>query len=462
MKTKPRDDNPPPGPQGLPFLGVLPFMQRDIAGYFSKIAHRYGDVARFKMGSQCTTLISHPEDIKKIYQHESKGLYDKRLFYQIMKSAFGEGLLVSNGKTWQHQRRLLQPYFLSHQIAKWHAIVTETTRTTLEGLAKPSHDGKPIDIAREMMFLTQVIMIKIIFGEHVQEREVKKVAQAIGVINNGLLQQIIGQMFLNGLMNRVLTPRNRRYRNALNIIHESINGFIQEQRTDHGAAHREDLMSLLKFAKDEDGKQMTETQLRDEIITIFLAGQETTASALAWTCYFLAHHPQAAEGVYAETNDVFGEGMPAYEDLSALVYTRSVIQESMRLLPPAYAVSRTSLCDNEIGGFLIPEGSLVVLSQYVTHRHPKYWDDPERFNPTRFLNDRAHGKCSRDAFFPFGRGQRTCIGMPLAMMEMTIIMAMMLQRYQLKPVSGHKVAPQAYLTLRPRNGIPMRLRPRRR
>jgi cytochrome P450 len=302
---------------------------------------------------------------------------------------------------------------------------------------------QPLDVAAEMLHLTLCIVSKALFNRDLSD-EMDSVGQAVTTVNR-LLSEYLYAPFppLN-----VPTPRNRRFqaaRRTLDQIVQSIITHRRQQNTDMG-----DVLSMLLIAHDEEtGQGMNDQQVRDEVMTLLIAGHETVSTALTWTWYLLSQHPEVERRLYSELDEVLGGHVPTVDHLSRLSYTRMVLEEVLRLYPPAWVFGRKAISDDEIGGYFIPANSMIVLSPYVTHRNPAFWENPEAFNPERFTPERSAGR-PHYAYFPFGGGSRMCIGNNFALMEMQLILATIAQRYRLHLVPGHPVEPEALLSLRPR------------
>jgi cytochrome P450 len=439
------------GPRGLPLVGVLPRMWLDVPGFFNTAAHRYGDIVRFKLGPQETYLVSRPEDIKHIFQQEKKGVYDKGFHYQQMKPVFGDGVFNSNGEAWRRRRRLLQPFFTKSYVANWHEAVTAAAGVMLDDWHEKARNNQPVDLKMEMRRLVESIMARILFATSIPVQAAEKTIGAISTLSDQLLGRILSKYIFRGILNDLPSPANRRFKKALQTLDQTLARFTPQSSAGNVAI--EPLISLLRQAKDQETRwQMNDTELRDQVVTIYFAGQDTTANGLAWTFHYLSQHPNVAARIQAEVDEVLGGNVPTFYDLSRLTYTDWAINESLRLSPPAYAMARTTICEDIIRDYRIPSNSLVTSSQYVTHRHPAYWESPDKFDPERFSQVRSRGR-PRYAFFPFGGGQRTCLGMHLAMMEMTIVTAMVMKAFVLQADPRHRVTQKATLTLRPRHGI---------
>ena len=442
-----------PEPKGQPLVGHLPALRRDALGFFVNARRDLGDIFRFRAGPRHPYLIAHPDMIKHVLLDNYQN-YQKDSAYEKTGPLLGKGLLTSEGDFWLRQRRLAQPMFHRGRIGGFADTMVASTASMLdERWSVYERENAPFDVAAEMMRLTLTIVGWTLFSTDVSG-EAERVGRALSVALEHTNARMRSLLNLESLP----TPANRRFREAIATLDEVVYGLIDERRKAGDADDKQDLLSMLLAARDADtGEGMTDKQVRDEAMTLFLAGHETTANALAWTFYLLSSHPTAAEGLFAEA-DALGH-TPTVADLPKLPYTKMVVEEAMRLYPPAWAVGRRALSPDEIGGYPVEAGSDVVISTYVTHRHSDFWPNPEGFNPERFTKARAEGR-HRFAYLPFGGGPRGCIGNNFAMMEAQLILETVAQRYALELVPGHPVEPQTMITLRPKNGILMRLRPR--
>jgi cytochrome P450 len=436
-----------PGPRGHFLVGNLLAFRRDVLGLLLESRRVYGDLVRFRLGPQIIHLISHPEHIKHVLvAHQSNYDKDTRSSAKI-RAATGLGLLTSNGAFWLRQRRLTQPAFQPRQVVGLTEIMTSTTAALLERWQVHADSGRPLDIASEMMRLTCTIAGKALFGADVSAdlELIERSATVLIEHTYRRLERIID------VPESWPTPGNLRFRRALRQLDDVIYRLIrQRQKADAG---RTDLLSLMLHRRDEEtGQRMSEREVRNETITLLLAGHETTANALAWTWYLLARHPLAAQRARSEVAEVVGERPPALEDLPRLTYTTRVFHEALRLYPPIWVMERRALREDEIGGYTIPAASSVVICPYVTHRHPGLWENPDGFDPDRFLPERGFPHA---AYLPFGLGQRLCIGNHFAMMEAVLILAMVLQRFRLELAPGAVVEPKPSITLRTRHGVLM-------
>jgi cytochrome P450 len=433
----------PAGPRG-PLSGFR--IVRKPLDHIGVDFKRYGDVVRYRIGPIRIFLVVHPDGVKHVLQ-ENHSNYVKSPDYQILKRVLGEGLLTSELPLWLHQRRLMSPIFHRQRIAEFGATMVDSTLKMLDQWSSRD-DGASFDVCNEMMRLTLEIVARVLFKVEIAGESASEIGRNVTVVKERL-----GQFDLGTLMPWMPTRRNREFRGAIRSLDALVDGIIADHR--RGEQDRGDLLSLLLAARDEDtGEAMSDRQVRDEALTLILAGHETTANALAWTWYLLSQNPEVERKLHAELAEVLNGRAPTVADLPALRYTSMVIDESMRLYPPAWSVGRSPLADDEILGCKVPKGSSVMLSQWLTQRHPDFWEDPERFDPERFSPERS-ARRPRYAYFPFGGGPRQCIGNIFALTEANLILAAIAQKYRLRMVAGHRVELQPLVTLRPRYGLKM-------
>ena len=392
-------------------------------------------------------LLDDPAHIHHVLRTNNRN-YLKSRQYELVKLVVGEGLLVSESDSWRRQRRRVQPAFHHRRIAGLASLMVAETERTLSRWSDFSRvQGEPFDVFQAMTDLTLRIISKTLFGV-AADRHFERISGAQCVLDR-YLDRRTAKFF--SLPYWAPTPANLRYRRALANLHGVIHGAIDER--ERGGQRGDDLLSMLLEARDDrTGEGMDKRQLRDEAMTLLFAGHETTAAALSWAWWLLGTHPEAESRVHKELDGVLAGRAPQFEDLPNLSYTRMVFQEAMRLYPPAWATSRRSIDDDEVGGYCVPAGTTVLISPYVTHRNPRYWEDPEIFDPERFLLERSAGH-PEFAYLPFGGGPRKCIGDHFAMTEGVLILTTIAQRYRLLPVPEHPVEPQPLLTLRPKRGI---------
>jgi cytochrome P450 len=435
----------PPGPKGTPFIGSLRRMQRDPLVFLRYVAAEYGDIAHFRLGGFHAFLLSDPGDIEDILVTHHRR-FTKGRALQRARRMLGNGLLTSEGEFHRRQRRLAQPAFHRPRVAAYGEVMTRFAIRFCER----QRAGETIDIAREMNQLTLAIVGRTLFGADVEPQA----AEVREALTAALEMFDVSVSPLASLLERLPLPRMRRFWAALARLDRIVYGIIETRRREGG--DRGDLLSMLLLAHDEegDGGSMTNQQLRDEAMTLFLAGHETTANALAWTWYLLAQHPAAEARLHAEVDALINGRVPTSEDVPKLIFTRMVLAESMRLYPPAWAIGRRAIEAHPVGGYVVAPGSLVLASQWVVHHDPRHYPDPDRFDPDRWLPE-FQALRPRFSYFPFGGGPRVCIGEAFAWMEGILVLATIAQQWRFQLVPGHPVSIQPVITLRPRHGIKM-------
>jgi cytochrome P450 len=417
-------------------------MRRDPLAFLTEVAS-YGPVAHFRIGRQDIFLITDPAGIEDVLITHAAS-FKKGRALERAKRTLGEGLLTSEGSVHLRQRRLMQPAFHKARIAQYAAAMTRASAAMRERW----HPGAPLDLAVEMNRLTLAIVTETLFGADVgSESDTARVQQAITDVLE--MVDLVLVPFADWLVHLPL-PRMRRFRAAQRALDRVIYGIIEDRR--RSGSDRGDLLSMLLHAQDaEDGAAMSDEQVRDEVLTLFLAGHETTANALTWTWVLLARHRDVERHVHREIDAVLGARLPTFEDLARLPYTRAVVSESMRLYPPAWTMGRRALVDYRWSGYDIPAGSIVLMTQWVVHRDARLWPEPERFDPERWLPEPPPRP--RFAYFPFGGGNRMCIGDQFAWTEAMLVLVTLAQAWRLKLDPLHPIEPQPLITLRTRHGV---------
>jgi cytochrome P450 len=441
-----------PGPPASGILGHLRDVERDPLGFFVRSQRDYGDIVGLRLLTQRACLLAHPDHVKRVL-HDRHAYYDKNTWdFRMLKPVLGDSLLTTDGPVWLRQRRLMQPAFHKRRIDAFATVMVDQTAKLCERWAARAASDAPVDVAAEMNRLTLDIVTEALFGTQVGD-QAALVGESVRRLSESFVADIGTPLgFLSIFLKRPL-GRARRPATALHAVVQE----IIERRLAAPDDDRDDLLALLLAARDEDtGERMDPTLLRNQVLTLFVAGHETTSNALAWTWYLLSTNPGVAERLRVELAQALGGRTPTIDDLPQLRYARMVVEESMRLYPPAWATSRNPTEDDEIDGVRIAKGTLVFLSPYLTHRHPDFWPHPERFEPERFEPERVKDR-HRFAYFPFGGGPHLCIGETFAMTEATLVLATLAQRFRLDLAPGAHVEPAPLVTLRPRDGLPMRL-----
>ena len=439
----------PPGPKAR-FPGeLLLAFRRDPLGLFERTAHQYGDVALVRLGRTRLYLLNHPDLVKDVLVLEHRRFHKGRGL-ELAKYLLGDGLLTSEGEFHRRQRRLAQPAFHQQRIAGYAAAMVRQSGRLSERWAELGDRPPVVDIHAEMMRVTLAIVAETLFGADV-EGEAQEIGQAIAT-SMELFRSYMSLPFAP-LLERLPLPSTRRFLKARARLDTTIYRLIAERRA--AAEDRGDLLSMLLLAQDEEGSGgMTDQQLRDEAMTLFLAGHETTANALTWSWYLLSQHPEVEARLHAELDMVLEQRRAEAADVHRLPYASAVLAESMRLYPPAWVIGRRAIMEHEVAGDRVPRGSSVLVSQWVMHRDPRFFPDPQRFNPDRWT-EAARAARPRFAYFPFGAGPRICIGEQFAWMEGVLVLATLARRWRPRLVPGQRIALQPSITLRPAGGIRM-------
>lgn len=438
----------PPGPKGRPIVGVLPQIRRRPLQFMAESARTYGDAVQVKIAHLQACLLSHPSFVEEVLVTQNRKFIKPQLLKQASE-VLGNGLLTSDGEFWLRQRRLAQPAFHRDRIANYAQLMSIFSDQTTNRW----QNGQTMDIHEEMMSLTLQIVARALFGADVSDK-----TEAVGRALDSALQRFTERMSLMRLLDRFPLPRNIRFRQRQRELDGIIYSMIDAGRK--SKTESDDLLSMLLHAQDDDGSQMTDQQLHDEVITLFLAGHETTAISLSWTWMLLAQYPEAESQLHEELDRVLGERPPTIADLPNLRWTEMVVKESMRLYPPAWRVGREAVEDCIIGGYHIPKGMQVVASQWVIHRDPRWYQHPDKFLPERWDSDLAR-QLPKFAYFPFGGGPRRCIGDEFAKMEATLILASIARRFKLTLLPNQQIDYFPSITLRPKYGIQVRTEQRR-
>lgn len=434
----------PPGPRGLPVLGNAVEMIRDPLGFLEHVSREYGDVVRFSLPGQNIYLLNHPSAIDEAFRAQNERLI-KDEFTRRLSVLVGNGLLTSEGRFWKRQRKLAQPAFHHRRVQGYaEAMVRRADRC-----ASQIASGRTRDVHQDMMRLTLDIVAETLFGTDVAET-----ADVIREALDAATDRFAGYAALIPVS--VPTSANRRFRRAVRRLDDVVYGMIREHRA-HG--DRGDLLSMLLDAKIEDGSSMSDQQVRDEVVTLMLAGHETTALTLSFALHCVARNPSVQAVLLAEIQQIC-PGRPATEnDVASLPYARAVVRESMRLYPPAWAIGREVTSPVRIAGYDLEPGTQLWMAQWVVHRDPRYFKNPETFEPERWTPE-LEEQLPRFAYFPFGGGPRVCIGNAFAMMEAVLLLTTIVQKCRIEPTDLPEVRLLPSATLRPRDGIHLRLRPR--
>ena len=443
----------PPGPKGLPVLGAALSLRRDVLGMLTRVAREYGDIAHIPLLLQSRILVSSPAWIEDLIVRQPQKFDKGPGLKDASRRLLGQGLLTSEGELWRRQRRLAQPAFHRQRIGEYAQVMVEQAAAQ----TRDWRDGETRDIAEEMMALTLIIAVKTLFGIEFTE-EAKRVGPAVTLLMRYQLGRLRSPL---KIPMHWPTPSNLRAERAYQFLDSLVYGIIEERRRrrDAGEPEGHDVLSLLMNAMDEDGSRMTAKQLRDEVMTLFIAGHETTAVTLGWLWHLLAHHPQVEARLCEELQSVLGGRAPTPEDLPRMPYLDAVVHEVLRLYPAAYVLQRTSVEPFDLAGYHFPVNTTVIMSQWIVHRDPRLFDAPEEFRPERWL-DGLESRLHPYAYFPFGGGPRRCIGQIFALMEAALVAATLAQKFRFTEPEGTSVVPEPLVTLRAKGGLPMKVKVR--
>lgn len=445
----------PPGPRNLHPLRTALAFQRDPLAFLKRQVDLYGDISQIRLLHLPIILINHPAYVRQVLQ-EKQAHYDKDVFlFKAVRPLFGNGLLAAvGGESWLYQRRLIQPAFHKQRVATFASLITHTTEVMLERWEKYINQDIPINFSEEISRVLLQIVCKALLNIDSLSEQTAAFSRAFIAVHKILAD--FARLPFPPLTFPM--PRNRRLWAEIRTLDEVAYTLIRQRR--QNGEHGGDLLSLLCQAVDEvSGEGMSDRQLRDELITLLVAGHETGANGLSWTCYLLARHPEVAQRLYIEIDQVLGGRKPMMEDLSHLPYTRMVIDEALRLYSPAWQLMRRACQEDEMGGYRIPAETTIFWSPYLLHRHPAFWEKPEEFYPEHFLPEQV-ARRPHHAYVPFSSGPRICIGQSFALTEMLLILTAILQRYHLSLLPEYNVTPEPLLTLRPANGLLVRVHPR--
>ncbi|MBU1822907.1 MAG: cytochrome P450 [Bacteroidetes bacterium] len=447
-----------PRHKGLPLVGNTFAFVRDPLGFLLALQDMYPRMATVNLLGRTITVLQTAEDAKYVLQENNRN-YHKSEAYRVLAIFLGNGLLTSEGDFWRRQRKLAQPTFYKQRLALMTDMMVQETEHLLADWRSHNYT-EPRPIGQDMLRLTLNIVTKALFSTDVGTR-VAGISTALDEIMHYADEEL--KSFIH-IPLKYSTPRNVRFRNAVSKVEEVIYGIINGRRREwekDPTSRHDDLLDMLMHTRDEEtGETMSDAQLRDEVTTIFMAGHETTANALSWALYVLAQQPDVVQKIRKESQQVWSaEGTSTFEKARELRYTLQVVQEVMRLYPPAWIIGRRALSEDQIGPYTFPADSYFLISPYTLHRRPEYWDQPEVFNPDRFSEAHAKDRPTY-AYIPFGGGPRLCVGNNFALLEMQLVLSLLVRDYDVSLTAPDQVVvPEPMVTLRPRGGLSLRIVP---
>jgi cytochrome P450 len=438
-----------PRARGVPLLGALPYLARDPFGFCMRAAADGDGLVRLDAGPVRAYLVSHPDYVRHVLVGNA-GNYVKGKMMDGIRLAMGNGLFVSDGDFWRRQRRLMQPAFHARQVGRMSGAIGQAVAAGLGRWRAAADRGEPIDLLAETIQVNIQVVVGALFGATAGADRSARLLELTDRVFRGMAERVWA-FFLPPW---VPTPGGRAYQRSIEELESEVYAVIAERRGD--PEQRDDLLGALLGMRDEDtGEVMSDKQLRDEIFTLFLAGNESTATGVTWTWHLLARNPAVVGRLHEEVAGAFDGPVPALTELADLPYTKRVVSEGFRHYPAFPMYFRESVAADEIGPYRLPAGANVVVSPYATHHDPRHWDDPERFDPDRFLPERFDNQ-ARAAYYPFGRGQRMCIGEPMSLAIAHTLVAALAKGFEVTPVGddvGHRYA----MSLQPKGGLPVRL-----
>lgn len=442
----------PPGPKGTRVMGVMREFNRDSLGFIERMQREYGDIVWSRFLYVPAVFLYHPNEIEYVLATNAKNFRKAMtLRSNFFQRLVGNGLLTSEGEEWKRQRRLTSPAFHRERVAGYADVMVDYSNRLIAGW----RDGETRDMHREMARLTLEIVVRCLFNADVAN-DVDHIGETLSQMVKPFAAQATLKWILN---NRLPTPEHIKFNRLARKIDNVVYRIIDERRA--AGKDEGDLLSMLLAAHDDDGTGMNNQQLRDEVMTLFLAGHETTALTLAWTWYLLGKNPDVEARFHAELDHVLGGREATFADLPRLKFTEQIARESMRLYPPAYGLGREAINDCEIAGYRIPAGTQVFMFQWVTQRDARFFDDPSTFRPERWTEE-FEARLPRYAYFPFGGGPRACIGASFAMMEIVLVLATIGQKFRLELLPDHPVETYPAMSLRPKGGVKVQVQNRRR
>lgn len=443
-----------PVTRGLPLVGSLPALIKNPFGFLKQARNTYGDIYNLNLGVTKLLMLNNPRQMQHIFVDNVQNYRKGGAMWDAIRAMLGNGLVVSEGSFWLRQRRMMQPQFHRQRIAALSDLMVSAIKEALDTW-EPSATRQDFTMAPAFNQLTMKVVTRTLFGTGLDKDEMDKVSDALAYSVDYIMKAIA----FNSLPSWMPAPGRKKFQQAIRQIDETVYKIIADSRAKRGDENHL-LAMLLDMVDDETGEGMTDQQLRDEVTTLFLAGYETTSVALSWAFDFLTQHPDMMRKLQVEVDLVLGDRLPTMADLHQMPYSRMILQETLRIRPPAWQVMRTAIEDDVIDGYPVKAGTNIVALMYMCHFHPDEWTDPESFDPERFAPERSESR-HKLAWMPFGAGQRLCIGKDFAMMEGQLALAMVAQRYNITSTTDDPAEQQLAATLRPKSGVVVKLEKRK-
>jgi enediyne biosynthesis protein E7 len=440
-----------PGPKGKPVIGSLPEFRKSMVQALMDGWRDYGDVVRYR-GPISLISIAHPDHVQYILRDNAANYHHADFEIKKLQPTFRNGLVTSQGEFWARQRKMMQPTFHRERVDSFVSMMADTTAETLEQWQHLQDGNRLVDMRIEMQRLTLRILTNAVFSSDWAD-EAEKIIEAVTIANEYTNKRLLSPV---DPPEWAPLPSVKEFNRVRQMVDDLVYGLIADRRQ---SQPKDDILSLLLDARDDEGRGMSDLELHDELISLIFAGHETVSVCLTWTWYHLSKDPSCAQKVRDEVDELLGDRAPTREEVRQMQYIWQVLQEALRMYPPIWVIPRTPLQEDVIDGYRLEPGAMLFISPYVVHRHSSFYDNPESFDPERIAPENT-SSWHRYQYIPFGGGPRKCIGHEFAMLEMTIIVAMVTQRFRLDLLPGHPVYPKPMVTLRPAHGMPMIISPR--
>jgi cytochrome P450 len=442
----------PPKTSGFPVIGSIPDVLRKQTDYLFEAWREHGDIYKLDLGALNIVMLNHPDYAQYIMRDNWRNYEKGGEMWNAVRTLVGDGLVTAEGEVWRRQRRMMQPQFHRQHLAGLTNLMIEAIEDGMSEWDAIAASGEAFNIAKAFNKITMKVIVRTMFGSGLSSAEADEMGNQVSFALTYLLQDMV----TGKLPEWMPVPGRKKYQAALAHIDKYIYSIIEQRRNEPNNEHADLLTMLLNLVDDETGEQMSDKQLRDEAVTIFLAGYETTSIAMTWAAYMMTQKPEVAQKLMEHVDTVLEGRMPKFEDLMQLGYPRMVMEEATRLYPPAFWLPRTAVEDDVIGGYKIKAGQMVAATMLTIHRHPDFWENPDEFDPERFTPDKVKGRHPQ-AWMPFGAGQRYCIGKDFALMEGALILTRLAQRYTLSNVEGREPKVALSTTLSTKDGVWLKL-----